>query len=86
MKSGLLIAGAVPDDLIRLLKQDFDLSILLNIDDLDAWHKEHSQSIEYAVTKSHDGLALPLMASLPNLKLITCYGAGYEGINVQAAA
>ena len=86
MKSGLLIAGAVPDDLIRLLKQDFELSILLNIDDLDAWLEEHSQSIEYAVTNGHDGLALPLMASLPNLKLITCYGAGYEGINVKAAA
>lgn len=40
MKSGLLIAGAVPDDLLRLLKQDFELSILVNIDDLDAWLKE----------------------------------------------
>ena len=67
MKSGLLIAGAVPDDLTRLLKQDFELSILLNIDDQDAWLKEHSQGIEYAVTNGQDGLALPLMASLPNL-------------------
>ena len=86
MKSGLLIAGAVPDDLLRLLKQDFELSILLNIDDLDAWLKEHAQGIEYAVTNGHDGLHLPLMASLPNLKLISCYGVGYEGINVKAAA
>ena len=86
MKSGLLIAGAVPDDLLRLLKQDFELSILLNIDDQDAWFKEHAQGIEYAVTNGHDGLALPLMASLPNLKLISCYGVGYEGINVKAAA
>ena len=86
MKSGLLIAGAVPDDLLRLLKQDFELSILLNIDDLDAWLKEHAQGIEYAVTNGQDGLALPLMASLPDLKLISCYGVGYEGINVKAAA
>ena len=55
MKSGLLIAGAVPDDLLRLLKQDFELSILLNIDDLDAWLTEHAQGIEYAVTNGHDG-------------------------------
>ncbi len=86
MKSGLLIAGAVPDDLLRLLKQDFELSILLNIDDLDAWLTEHAQGIEYAVTNGHEGLTLPLMASLPNLKLISCYGVGYEGINVKAAA
>ena len=30
-------------------------------------------------------MALPLAASLPNLKLISCYGVGYEGINVKAA-
>ena len=86
MKNGILIAGAVPDDLLRLLKQDFELTILLNIDNQDAWLKEHAQGIEYAVTNGHDGLALPLMASLPNLKLISCYGVGYEGINVKAAA
>lgn len=86
MKSGLLIAGAVPDDLLRLLKQDFELSILVNIDDLDAWLKEHAHGIEYAVTNGHEGLTLPLMASLPNLKLISCYGVGYEGISVKAAA
>ena len=86
MKSGLLIAGAVPDDLLRLLKQDFELSILPYSDDLDAWLKDHAEGIEYVVTNGQDGLALPLMASLPNLKLITCYGVGYEGINVKAAA
>ena len=75
----------MPDDLLRLLNKDFELSILLNIDDLDAWLKEHAQGIEYAVTNGHDGLALPLMVSLPNLKLITCYGVGYGGINVKAA-
>ena len=46
MKSGFLIAGAVPDDLLRLLRQDFELSILLNIDDKDSWFKEHAQGIE----------------------------------------
>ena len=86
MKSGLLIAGAVPDDLLRLLKQDFELSILPYSDDLDAWLKDHAEGIEYVVTNGQDGLASPLMASLPNLKLITCYGVGYEGINVKAAA
>ena len=67
MKSGLLIAGAVPDDLLRLLKQDFELSILPYSDDLDAWLKDHAEGIEYVVTNGQDGLALPLMASLPNL-------------------
>ena len=86
MKSGLLIAGAVPDDLVRLLKQDFELSILKDIGDLGIWRKEHAQDIEYVVTNGHDGLALPVMARLPNLKLISCYGVGYEGIDAKAAA
>ncbi|MEL0122503.1 MAG: 2-hydroxyacid dehydrogenase [Paracoccaceae bacterium] len=84
--SGLLIAGVVPEDLHRSLEQDFELSVLQDIENLDAWLKERAVSIEYAVTNGHDGLDLALMAELPNLKLISCYGVGYEGIDVRAAA
>ena len=84
--SGLLIAGVVPEDLHRSLEQDFELSVLQDIENLDAWLKERAVSIEYAVTNGHDGLDLALMAELPNLKLISCYGVGYEGIDAKAAA
>ena len=53
--SGLLIAGVVPEDLHRSLEQDFELSALQDIENLDAWLKERADSIEYAVTNGHDG-------------------------------
>lgn len=41
--------------------------------------------ITHIITNGHDGVKPEIMNSLPNLKAISCYGVGYDAIDVQAA-
>lgn len=44
-----------------------------------------SDAITHVATNGHDGVPADVMAGLPNLKMISCYGVGYDAIDVQAA-
>ncbi|MEP3918688.1 2-hydroxyacid dehydrogenase [Ascidiaceihabitans sp.] len=41
--------------------------------------------ITHIITNGHDGVKPDIMNSLPNLQAISCYGVGYDAIDVQAA-
>lgn len=47
--------------------------------------KKHGHTIEYVLTNGHDGLPPTYLPSLPNLKLISCNGVGYDAIPVSQA-
>jgi len=42
--------------------------------------KKYGHTIEYVLTNGHDGLPPSYLPSLPNLKLISCNGVGYDAI------
>ena len=44
-----------------------------------------AEAITHVATNGHDGVPADVMAGLPNLKMISCYGVGYDAIDVQAA-
>ena len=44
-----------------------------------------AEAITHLATNGHDGVPPEVMAGLPNLKMISCYGVGYDAIDVQAA-
>lgn len=44
-----------------------------------------TDAITHVATNGHDGVPVDVMAALPNLKMISCYGVGYDGIDVEAA-
>ncbi len=44
-----------------------------------------ADKITHVATNGHDGIPPDVMAGLPNLKMISCYGVGYDAIDVQAA-
>jgi lactate dehydrogenase-like 2-hydroxyacid dehydrogenase len=44
-----------------------------------------AEAITHIATNGHDGVPADVMASLPNLKMVSCYGVGYDAIDVQAA-
>lgn len=44
-----------------------------------------ADAITHVATNGHDGVPADVMARLPNLKMISCYGVGYDAIDVQAA-
>ncbi|SLN32065.1 2-hydroxyacid dehydrogenase [Ruegeria meonggei] len=59
------------------------LSDAFNIHRRDAFDAD---AITHIVTNGHDGAPADLMASLPNLKVISVYGVGYDAVDANAAA
>lgn len=43
-------------------------------------------AITHIATNGHDGVPADVMAACPNLKMISCYGVGYDAIDTKAAA
>lgn len=44
-----------------------------------------AEAITHIATNGHAGVPADVMAALPNLKMISCYGVGYDAIDVNAA-
>lgn len=44
-----------------------------------------AEAITHIATNGHDGVPNDVMAALPNLKMVSCYGVGYDAIDVNAA-
>ncbi|MEP3442491.1 MAG: 2-hydroxyacid dehydrogenase [Sulfitobacter sp.] len=49
-------------------------------------NRYNADDITHIVTNGHDGVKPDLMASLPNLKMISGYGVGYDAIDADEAA
>jgi len=49
-------------------------------------NRYNADEITHIVTNGHDGVKPDLMASLPNLKMISGYGVGYDAIDADEAA
>lgn len=81
----LLIIGGITAIMKTQLEAQFTLHTLNDIADFNAWQAEHGARIEYIATNGHDGVKPEIMAALPNLKIISCYGVGYDAIDTAAA-
>lgn len=44
-----------------------------------------ADTITHVATNGHDGVPAEAMAALPNLQMISCYGVGYDAIDVETA-
>jgi lactate dehydrogenase-like 2-hydroxyacid dehydrogenase len=85
-KPHILLIGATTSRVKEQLAERFVVHPLPAEDALDAFLAEHGAAIEGVSTNGHDGIAPAVMAALPNLKVISCYGVGYDGIDAVAAA
>lgn len=45
-----------------------------------------AEAITHVVTNGHAGVPPEVMAALPNLRMISCYGVGYDAIDAEGAA
>ena len=80
----LLIGGATPQMLERL-EATFTIHRLADAADPAAWLVEHGAKIHYVATNGHDGVKPDYIKAMPNLKLISCYGVGYDAIDTRLA-
>ena len=77
MKPGLLLIGGVTDRMRTRLEAEFAIHSNAS---------EASKDILAIATNGHDGVPPDVMAALPALKVISCYGVGYDAIDAEAAA
>ena len=74
----LLISDATP----RMMEQ---FAESFNVHDLDALEAK-ADSIVAVATDGHLGVKPEILAALPNLQVISCYGVGYDAIDVSVCA
>jgi lactate dehydrogenase-like 2-hydroxyacid dehydrogenase len=86
MKPNLLIIGNPTPRMMDQLADRFVIHKLSEIDDPQTFLKANGDSIEGVATNGHDGVKPELMAALTNLKVISCFGVGYDGIDASNAA
>lgn len=70
----LLQIGGITDVMRSRLEQAFTIHKLADGD-------YPAEAITHVATNGHDGVKPEIMAALPNLKMISCYGVGYDAID-----
>lgn len=86
MKPNLLMIDGGTDRMMARLNAEFTPHLLSEIQDLAVFLEETGPSIEYVMTNGHAGLRADIMDKLPNLKVISSYGVGYDAINAVGCA
>ncbi len=84
-KPGLYLIGKSAEKYCRNLSEAFDIHIQSKISDVDGFLRKNGSEIMAIGTNGHDGVPANLYERCPNLKIISCYGAGYDGIDAKTA-
>jgi lactate dehydrogenase-like 2-hydroxyacid dehydrogenase len=82
----LLQIGSVTDRMKARLEAEFKVHILFDQPDQAAFLAETGPAITAVATDGHWGVPDVVMAALPNLRVISSYGVGYDAIDAVGAA
>ena len=74
----LLQIGGITDVMRERLEAEFTIHKLAD-------GNYPADAITHIATNGHDGVPPDVMSALPNLKMISCYGVGYDAIDVETA-
>ncbi|EPX81079.1 2-hydroxyacid dehydrogenase [Litoreibacter arenae] len=77
----LLQIGGATAEMRARLDAEFTVHVLSEIDDFDAWAATHGAGVEAVMTNGHDGVPAHVMEALPNLKVVSGYGVGYDAVD-----
>lgn len=86
MKPDLLFISGMDPRMRDMLAPEFTLYDLPEEAEREAFLAEHGAKFTAVATNGFAGLPAPVMAALPNLRVVSCYGVGYDGIDAKAAA
>ena len=79
---GLLVIGDITGEMRDRLTGRLDIHDAKLIDDMPGFLAQHGTDLHYALTDGHYGVPRDWMDAMPNLKLISNYGVGYDAIDV----
>ena len=86
MKPRILQKGAYMPDLEKVLNTEFDVHQLWKEADQTAYLDAHGAEFIGLATSARWGADAALIKALPNLKVISSFGVGYDTIDIEAAA
>ncbi|MCB1428455.1 MAG: 2-hydroxyacid dehydrogenase [Nitratireductor sp.] len=86
MKPHLLLIGGTTPRTMAAMEESFTVHAGSNVTEWDRFLDEFGPGIVAVATNGHDGLKPEIMARLPALKVISCYGVGYDAIDARTAA
>jgi lactate dehydrogenase-like 2-hydroxyacid dehydrogenase len=84
-KVNILQIGAYPDWDMDALGKNFILHPYFTAEDKDAFIAGCAGSIRGVATRGDLGLSRKLIEALPHLEIISVYGVGYDGVDLDAA-
>jgi lactate dehydrogenase-like 2-hydroxyacid dehydrogenase len=85
MKKSVLQIRPLLPSLESALQQQYDIHRLWEIDDQDSFLQANGEKFAAVVTSAPVGVSDDLILKLPNLKVISSFGVGYDKINVPFA-
>ncbi len=85
MKKDMLLIGSATPRMMEAFAADFEIHELDKIDGLVNFLTANGSKIEAIATNGHAGVSKQIMDGTPNLRVISCYGVGYDAIDVLAA-
>lgn len=85
MATELLMVTPMMPHVMEALDRDFQVHRLWEAEDRQALLSEVGGRVKGIATNGHAGASAELMSALPNLEVISCFGVGYDGIDVEHA-
>ncbi len=84
MKPQILVIGPYPEwDMVELEKS-YDVKKLYEATDREAFIEGEAKQVTAIATRGELGASAELIAKLPNLKIVSVYGVGYDAVNLDA--
>ena len=83
-KPHLLQIGDITERMARRVAAEFEVTELFPQNDRAAFLKEHGADFIAVLTDGHWGVPDDVVAALPNLKVVSSYGVGYDAIDAPA--
>ncbi|WFS04533.1 2-hydroxyacid dehydrogenase [Rhizobium tumorigenes] len=84
-KADILMTGVYPDWDMTALEENYVVHRLWEAADRQALLKAVGKDIRAIATKGELGASAELMAALPNLEIVSCYGVGTDAIDLSYA-
>lgn len=85
-KAELLLIGRATPRMMDAMADDFTIHALFDQEDQQGWLAENGARIVAIATDGHWGASPEVLQHLPKLKIISCYGVGYDNIDAAACA
>jgi len=84
MKPGLLVVQRRTPALLEALARDYTVHDYGRAEDKDAFVQEVAADVRAVLTNGRGGASAALIAALPRLEIICCFGVGYEMVDLES--